>query len=413
MRKLLLALALGACRETDPNIDLGPDAAAATDDDAGFPCDPSGLSKGPWSLAMTQTSITVRWETCRSVPTGLSLSPESGGAPTRADAAEAAYVVKKTYTAGFPNAAPPDWAGTWYMHEAKLAGLQPGTCYRYALDVDANAKGRFCTSHVPGEPIRFLAIGDTDANLGHFTRDVLAQTVPKNPDFTIHGGDIEYYADPQETWASWFPVMAPLFRQGAFLAAMGNHEFEKATEFDDYSARFFGGAGDGDDHRYRFSSGGVWFFMIDTEDALDLSSDQGSWLASSLADAAKQPGFRFSAVVMHRPFLTCGDSDEHSAWLTTWAPLFDQYKVLIVFQAHMHGYERFEYNGRTFVTTAGGGGVIVDPLHANESRPYCNARVAAAAAYHAMIVDVTAGKLSAIAVDDSGKTVDQFEHAVP
>ena len=33
--------------------------------------------------------------------------------------------------------------------------------------------------------------------------------------------------------------------------------------------------------------------------------------------------------------------------------------------------------------------------------------------YHAMIMDVTAGKLSAIAIDDKGKTVDQFEKVVP
>ena len=34
--------------------------------------------------------------------------------------------------------------------------------------------------------------------------------------------------------------------------------------------------------------------------------------------------------------------------------------VPLVLQAHMHGYERFEYNGITYVTTAGGGGNIVD-----------------------------------------------------
>src|SRR5581483_11187011 len=314
----------------------------------------------------------------------------------------------------FPNSATPDYAGTWYMHDAKVTGLSPGTCYAYALDIDPTVKGRFCTSHVPGDPIRFLVIGDTDANLGMFTHDVLAHAVPMSPDFTIHGGDIQYYEDPQETWASWFPVMAPLLRQGAFEPATGNHEFEKPYEYDQYTDRFFGGAGfDGTDHHYRFSSGGVWFFMMDTEDSLDISSTQGQWLVAELADASKQSGYRFSIVVVHRLFLTCGDQIDHLQWVTDYTPVFDMYKVPIVVQAHMHGYERFETpNGRTFVTSAGGGGIIADPSK-NIDRPYCNQRVAGGPYYHAMIWDVAPGKLSAVAIDDQGKTVDQFEKVVP
>ena len=363
---------------------------------------------------MAQTAITVRWETCRSVPSGISVTPEAGGAALKVAAAEKSFVVATTMRSGFPNAAAPDYAGTWYMHDANVTGLTPGTCYRYTLDVDPMVSGRFCTAHVPGDPIRFLVIADTDANLGTFTRDVLAHNLPKNPEFTIHGGDIQYYADPQETWASWFPVMAPLFRQGAFEPAMGNHEYEQPTEFDQYTDRFFGGAGfDGNSHHYRFSSGGVWFFMIDSEDPLDITSEQGQWLATSLADAAQKPGYRFSIVDLHRLFLTCGDQSDHLAWVSAYTPIFDQYKVPIVIQAHMHGYERFETpNGRTFLTSAGGGGIIADPSK-NIARPYCNQRVASGPYYHAMIMDVTAGKLSAVAIDDAGKIVDQFEKVVP
>jgi hypothetical protein len=407
-------LVLVGCHDSDPNPVNMDSGVPMMDDDAGFPCDPSGLSKGPWSLAMTETSITVRWETCRSTAGGISVTPEAGGAETNVPATEKPFVVTTTKASGFPNAAPPDWAGTWYMHDAKVSGLTAGTCYRYVLDVDPKTSGRFCTAHKPGDPIRFMVIGDTDANLGTFTHDVLANVIPKKPEFTIHGGDIEYYADPQETWASWFPVVAPMLRQGAFMPATGNHEYESPTEYDQYTDRFFGGSGfDGTDHHYRFSSGGVWFFMMDTEDSLDISSDQGQWLASSLADAAQKPGFRFSIIVVHRLFLTCGDQSDHLDWLAAYTPLFDQYKVPIIIQAHMHGYERFETpNGRTFVTSAGGGGIIADPS-ANISRAYCNQRVVGGPFYHAMIMDVTAGKLSAVAIDDQNKIVDQFEKVVP
>ena len=108
-----------------------------------------------------------------------------------------------------------------------------------------------------------------------------------------------------------------------------------------------------------------------------------------------------------------GDQSDHLTWLMQYTPVFDQAKVPLVIQAHMHGYERFETpNGRTFVTSAGGGGIIADPSK-NLDRPYCNQRVAGGPYYHAMIMDVTPGKLAAVAIDDQGKTVDQFEKVVP
>jgi hypothetical protein len=258
-----------------------------------------------------------------------------------------------------------------------------------------------------------MAIGDTNPGLGHFTRDVLANVLPKNPDFIVHGGDIQYYASDLETWASWFPIMAPMLRQGALEHATGNHEYEKPTEYDEYTSRFFGGAGfDGTDEYFRFHTGGVWFFMLDTQLPLDPTSAQGQWLVASLADASTKPGFRFSIVDLHRPFMTCGDSDEHSDTLAQLAPAFDQYKVRIVLQAHMHGYERFETNNRTFITSAGGGGLITN-VDANIARPYCNLRVKSGPYYHAMIIDITTGKFSATAISDSGEVIDQFDEIVP
>src|SRR6202011_6040550 len=144
-------------------------------------------------------------------------------------------------------AAPPDYAGTWYMHQASLAGLAPATCYKYALDADPAITARFCTARAPGDPIRFLAIGDTNPSLGPTTTNVLQHVLPKNPDFTVNGGDIENYASLIETAALWMKLMAPLLRQGAFMPAIGNHDGDQQTgephdKFEQYTQRFFGGA---------------------------------------------------------------------------------------------------------------------------------------------------------------------------
>ena len=121
---------------------------------------------------------------------------------------------------------------------------------------------------------------------------------------------------------------------------------------------------------YRFSSGGVWFFALNTQESLDDGAPQTLWLAKELADAAAQPGYRFSIVYFHKPWVTCGDTGDDPGARARFEPLFSQYKVPLIIQAHMHGYERFEFGSITYLTIAGGGGAIGDP-DANTSRPYC------------------------------------------
>jgi hypothetical protein len=406
------SLAVFACSEsgtlaiTDAPVDAGPDATLA--------CAPSGVSKGPWVLGANLTGAKIRWEACRAgVAGGLTLTPEAGGAAQKATSSETAFTTAETYTAPLQPMATPDYAGVFYMHEAALTGLLPSTCYRYALDADAAATGRFCTARNPGDPLRFMAIGDTNPGLGDSAKNVLAHALPRNPDFTIHGGDLQYYASGLETWASWFPVMQPMLSQGAFFASIGNHEFEKPDEHAQYDQRFFGGAGfDGKDDHYRFQSGGVWFFTVSTELPVIPGSEQALWLEAQLADASQQPGYRFSVAYFHRPFVTCGDTADNPEARAYFEPIFAKYKLLLIVQAHMHGYERFELGAFTYVTAAGGGGSI-GRVDENIARAECSSRKASGPFYHAVIFDVTAGKLTGTVIDDKGAVRDSFEKVVP
>jgi hypothetical protein len=364
---------------------------------------------------VNDTSAKIRWEACHSGTNGdFFFTPETGGAETKTSSTETSITITQTYRA-LGVGTPPDYAGVYYMHEVALTALSPATCYSYRLGADANAKGRFCTARKSGDPLRFMAIGDTNATLGDNAKNVLLHTLPKNPDFVLHGGDIQYYDSTIETWAAWFPIMEPMLLQGAFFAAIGNHEDEKQSpgELTTYSLRFFGGAGfDGSDTYYRFENAGIWFFSVNTELPIDAASEQARWLVQSLADASSKPGYRFSIVFMHRPLLTCGDTGDNVPAQQYFEAIFKQYKVPLVLQAHMHGYERFEYNGITYVTTAGGGGNIND-VNMNASRAYCTSRVSSGPWYHAMIFDVATGMLSGTAIDADGTVRDTFAHAVP
>lgn len=408
----LAIAAAGACSESFPKP-LPGEADAAAPRRA---CPSSGVSKGPWSLAMKKDGLTVRFEACRpNVDGTVRFAPEAGGAPRSATATESAFEITSNYGALDPTT-PHDLPGTYYMREAKLDGLAAGTCYLYTLGADSALGGRFCTARERGAPIKFLAIGDTNPTVGPTTK-ILAHVLPEKPDFTLHGGDIQYYDSTLETWAAWFPKMDPMLRNGAFLPAIGNHELEKPDEYTAYTIRFFGGAGfDGTDGYYRFQSGGVWFFTVNTEQPIAPNSEQMLWLQQKLEDASKQPGYRFSIVWVHRPFVTCGDTDDNASARDALEPFLDRAKVPLVLQAHMHGYERFTFGSgataRTYVTAGGGGGVIQN-VDKNASRAYCKDRVKSGPIYHGVLFDIAADTLRGRVVDETGAVRDDFSIPVP
>lgn len=378
-----------------------------------FVCPEPFVSKGPWVLAVDETHATIRWEACKEgADPGVVLTPEAGGPEQTATSIATPITLTQTYTAPLNIDAPPDAAGTYYTHEAAISGLPPATCYSYALAADPARKGRFCTARPSGDPLSFLAIGDTNPGLGH-TAGVLANALPEKPELAIHGGDIQYYDSGLETWASWFPVMQPLLSQGAFFPAIGNHESEKSDELATYALRFFGGAGfDGGETFYRFQNAGVHFFSLNTEEQIGQGSAQATWLEAELAEVSAQPGYRFSVVFFHRPLVTCGDTGDNPEARAYLEPIFLANKVALVLQAHMHGYERFELGELTYVTTAGGGGLMGN-VDENDERPYCVDRVASGPYFHTVIFGLEGTTLTGTAIDEDGVIVDSFSKTVP
>ncbi|MBK8253697.1 MAG: metallophosphoesterase [Polyangiaceae bacterium] len=376
-------------------------------------CNAPYITKGPWVLGVDEANAKVRWEACDMTATGgITFSEEVGGGDQTANSTVTTITLAETHKAVLNGNAAPDYAGTYYIHEAAPTGLKPGTCYVYSLNADSSKKGRFCTQRPAGESFSFMAIGDTNPGLGH-TTGVLENALPKAPEFTLHGGDIQYYDSGLETWASWFPIMQPMLSAGAFFPAIGNHESEKEEELAEYALRFFGDAGfDGGETYYRFQTGGVHFFSLNTEDSIGQGSPQGTWLESRLAQVSALPDYRFSIVFFHKPILTCGDTGDNPAARAYLEPIFLANKVVLVLQAHMHGYERFDLGDITYLTTAGGGGLMGN-VDENTERDYCNMRVASAPAYHSMIFNIDAGNLTGTAIDEDGAVIDTFTTPVP
>jgi hypothetical protein len=383
------------------------------------PCASTPLDKGPWTMRATDTGASIFWETKDPGCVAAGVTPAAASSETEYAGVATQTTVQGTYGVDI-GLKMPDLAGTYYVNRVDATGLPPGACanYRVVQTGAADAPGRVCTAAPSGKAFKFMAIGDTNPILGH-TLPVLMHVLPEQPEFVLHMGDIQYYSSITETWAYWFVAMAPMLRIGAFFPAVGNHEGELPTEYADYYDRLFHQPSlDGTPQWYRFAWGGVWFHSIDTEEPYDSGSAQYMWLTNSLAEVESKPGFRFSVVFMHRNLYTLGDSAPQVDERRALAPIFDAHKVRLVLSGHMHGYERFEVGDITYVTTAGGGGVIND-VNANVPNypmdvPY---RVVGLPAYHAMIFEVTPqGSATVVhgrAIDENGATIDDFSHTIP
>jgi hypothetical protein len=403
VKKLLVAALCAGCASPGP---------AAT-----------SLTKGPWVESVDETRASLRWEsrTADAVEAALTVEGAANAERRISGRATETHVVSSWGVGMVPH---PDFPGIYYRNDVQLTGLAPGTCYAWlvrASGTDAmkagDQRGRFCTARAPGSTFTFHAIGDTNPILGH-TVPTLKQTLAHAPDFSLHLGDMQYYSSIAETWAYWFNAMSPLLRAGALFPTVGNHENENnGLEFDDYYARLFiPASADASMLKwYRFSNGGVWFFAIDTEESLAAGSEQTTWLEQALADASHAPGFRFSVVYMHRPLYTLGDAAPQLAERQVLEPIFVANGVALVLAGHMHGYERFETpSGITYVTCAGGGGVIND-VNANlnnypDDKPL---RVAVSDHYSACLYTIAPGRVSSTVIDEFGATIDQFDKAVP
>jgi hypothetical protein len=415
---LATALLLTACDDDDVPTCTGADCGsgggtaggAQGGDGGGLACPDSGVLYGPWSLNVGGTSATVRWDGCKPAPVELEVEPETGGTPVLASGEQTAAELTTEHTLSDV----PDLPGTHYLSQVAVQGLSPATCYRYRIAHEPERQGRFCTARESGDELTFLAIGDTNPTLGDNTTRLLSHALPAQPDFTVHLGDLQYYSSVFESWGTWFPLMQPLLSAGAFQPSIGNHESEKPSEFEDYYTRYFSGAGDGDLHRYKFQSGGVWFFSLDTELGLGEGSEQAEWLLAELAAAAAQPGYRFSVLYFHKPLITCGDTGQDKDARLYLEPFFLQHGVRLVLQGHMHGYERFEVGAVTYVTSAGGGGLLGNVDENTDTRPEeALLRQAAFNAFNVTLIEIETGEIAGTVLNEEGEVIDAFAHTVP
>ena len=259
--------------------------------------------------------------------------------------------------------------GTQRIHQVRIDGLQPGTQYFYRAgssdETGAALQGEIRTFETaPGtdEPIAFTVISDTQDNPP--VASALADLAwSQRPDFVLHPGDLTGTGSLQGDWTNeFFPSMEPLISRVPLYPVLGNHE-QNAHWYYDYMAL------PEPEYYYTFTYGPAQFFMLDANKQLGPDSEQYTWLEKEL----KASTSRWKFACHHQPVYSSDENDYGNLWKQNTSTrgdlnarkltsLYDRYGVDIVFNGHIHSYER------TWPVSGTGGGPGRHGVHDHRGR---------------------------------------------
>jgi hypothetical protein len=177
----------------------------------------------------------------------------------------------------------------------------------------------------------------------------------------VHLGDMVFDGASASEWKEFDRLFAPVLAKGtAVIPAVGNHEYwgNNQQALANLTARFPRLAKSRWHARLHDSLG---LILIDSNISEYAEADwtrQIAWFDSTLREMDTNPHVRAVLVFSHHPpFTNSTMIDEASHLAKGFLPVFFAARKTIAFiSGHVHGYERFAANGRTFIVSGGGGG---------------------------------------------------------
>ena len=293
-------------------------------------------------------------------------------------------------------------------HEVVVDGL--GTGQRYSYEVVAPGgksvgKGSFRSAPARGEPLSFVAWGDTRGN-SKTTPSLAAQIMKTGVGMCIHSGDMVDDGRRLDQWdEQFFGPLAGLLRNVVLWPAIGNHDNgmmpnKKSAVFNHLFAL------PGKEAYYSFDYGDAHFIVFDATRPLakqvkfaeqDLSKTDAKW--------------KFAA--WHFPPFSSGKDEGHVPTRTQLLPLLARHNVDMIILGHNHLFRlskpiRHVYepqHKRPYVQLVTGGGGA-QPHSVDKSTRWFSqgSRV-----YHFVLIEVDGDILNARVIDGRGRVVSRFE----
>lgn len=348
---------------------------------------------GPYLQYATPTSITILWET--SFPGTSVVRHGVGGLGSTKEGAK-------------------DVA----LHEVTLTDLKPATAYLYQVETKGAGAAltgpllTFQTAVGPGDAFSFVLIGDTQKN-PTMTRKIATRAWQRRPNFVVHLGDVVDNGPDKREWThELFGPCRELFGRVPVYPCIGNHEKNHEHYY-----RYF--ALPAPEYYYRYRYGNADFFSLDTNKPVGPTSEQYRWLDAQLAKSDA----RWKFVYHHHPAYSSDEDDYGNTWkgvrskegdpnVRQLVGLYEKHNVDVVFNGHIHVYERTwpirsgkvdRDRGVPYITSGGGGGKLEDfaPVP-TWFKAQCRSD------YHFCYVTIHGGRLSFKAFDHQGMLFDSF-----
>ncbi|KAJ8425407.1 hypothetical protein Cgig2_028787 [Carnegiea gigantea] len=261
------------------------------------------------------------------------------------------------------------------IHHVRLTGLEPDTLYYYRCgdpyipSLSSIYHFRTMPSSGPQNyPGKIAIVGDL--GLTYNTTTTISHVASNKPDLLLLVGDVTYanlyltngtgsdcyscsfpqtpiHETYQPRWDYWGRFMENLISKVPIMVVEGNHEIEEQAEnqtFVAYSSRFAFPSEESQSKStfyYSFNAGGIHFIMLGAYVAYDQSADQYKWLERDLAnvDRTLTP---WLVATWHPPWYTSYRAHyrEAECMRVAMEELLYSYRVDVVFNGHVHAYER-------------------------------------------------------------------------
>ncbi|HEX6028109.1 MAG TPA: metallophosphoesterase, partial [Nitrososphaeraceae archaeon] len=186
----------------------------------------------------------------------------------------------------------------------------------------------------------FAAAGDWACTSD--TTDTVNNILDKNPELVLGLGDLSY----EDTADCWLEIVEPI--DDNMKIAIGNHEVEVESKLTQYMEHF--GL---TEQYYSFDYQNVHFTVMSDYVSDKIGSEQYTFVQNDLAKAAADPNIDWIVIVHHdQQYASTANNllSRANKWKEAYHPLFDQYNVDLVLQAHQHNYQRtypIKYNSDT------------------------------------------------------------------
>ncbi len=271
-------------------------------------------------------------------------------------------------------------------YHTPLTGLEPGVAFAYRVSLAGKVvfEAEARAPKIAGQSQRFVAFGDCGAGTPEQKAIALRASLFR-PDYLMIPGDIVYGKGLASEYRDKFwPIYnaddpspntgAPLLRSTLFVAAPGNHDIGSrdlgktpdglayfyywsqplngpvGTEGGPITApvlgpeankkAFLAAAGDAFPRmaNFSFDYGDVHWTVLDSNSTVDWTHpDLRRWLEQDLA-AASGATWRF--VSFHHPGFHSSKAHFDEQYMRILAPVFEAGKVALVFNGHVHNYQR-------------------------------------------------------------------------